>query len=232
MKFGGGGWTLLLLGNILIAQPSTLNYPNWFLQPKVGGHVIGLSQKFSDIKVSKENAVLDAIAMYEMYRSGSVKAEVIKKNKKIANAPGDFYLDTEVPTIDDMVILDEAAVGNLYLILFAIQGDREFTKDPLGKWAKITITSKYNIKNDRVYEAWMNAETKALDKLCYMKESKVRSLFKRFTSSINGSNNKTSKIERIIHITCETKFNNVNIEKRWVKDDVVYVMASDWVKTD
>ncbi len=219
MKYGSFAW-LLLCGS-LVAQGADQKYPDWFLQPPSGKHVIGLSRNYTARSASRDSSLLDASAMYHLANGGEIRANTLMYKGRVADSLG-FNLEEELPPVE-LTFVQEAAVQDLYMAQY------EYPESPVAdrrrevveaSGQRISAVGKQPIRLGKLYESWSSAEIEALKELSRLKAAKVRSIHKE-----EGSRQQ----QVLIEMRSQTRFYNARVERRWVEGNVLHVEVSDLV---
>ena len=212
-------WLFLWLGCSLWAQFDNSDYPEWFLEPTADGHAVGIARYYSDESVTFENAYLDALAINELLRNGSIDANIIATRARLADSLG-MNLSSSIELPKGVKLISSHRIGDLYCGLFSLTFEDGDVEEPVKSESgqnRITAVGKQTIHPDRIYESWASAEIQAFKELSRTKSSNIKSITKR----------EMNRLEKLIYLQSSSRFLSARIERRWIKNNVAHVEVSD-----
>jgi len=213
-------WLFMGLGCSLWSQFINQDYPDWFLEPPEGDLVVGIARNVSKRSVTLKEAGIDAMSMYELSREGVIRTNIISHKNRLADSLM-LKLGDDIEFAQAIHLVKDTTVGNMFIAQFKITDERRSLNstsiDESNEYKKVAAIGIQTIHPDRVCWSWQSAEIEALKELSFIKEAKVRSIYK----------SSKSRIEELIFIQSETQFNNVRVERRWVENNVAHVQVSD-----
>lgn len=207
-----------MLGCSLRSQFANNDYPEWFLEPALDTTVVGIAKYYSKESVSLKNAYLDAVAINELLRDGSIDANIISNRSRLADSL-DISLGNNIKLPNGVKLISSQRVGDLYCGLFSLEfdsGDFDYVESD-SEETRITAVGKQTVHPDRIYESWASAEIQAFKELSRIKSSKINSITKR------GMN----RLEKLIFLQSSSRFLSARIERRWIKNKAAHVEVSD-----